>query len=101
VTIKEEKICETLQHVAPGYTRKEWESFVRKLYEIYIKEKVWEKGTCVEETIILGPIYIRRDSQRFAEIKLGTVAWDGSAPAEELSESGNPSLCQAKCTLIN
>jgi hypothetical protein len=61
---KRRKICETLQHVAPGYTRKEWEGFVRKLYEIYIKEKFWEKGTCVEETIILGPREIHRDIYR-------------------------------------
>jgi hypothetical protein len=45
-----------------------------------------------------GPRDIHRDSQR---LKLGTVTWDGSAPAEELWEGGNPSLGHAKCTLIN
>jgi len=45
-----------------------------------------------------GPRDIDRDSQR---IKLGTVAWDGSAPAEEHWECGNPSLSHAKCTLIS
>jgi hypothetical protein len=45
-----------------------------------------------------GPRDIDGNSHR---IKLGTVAWDGSAPAEERWEGGNPSLCHAKCTLIN
>jgi hypothetical protein len=39
--------------------------------------------------------------QKFTEDKLGTVAWDGSAPAEEHWECGNPSLGHAKCTSIN
>jgi hypothetical protein len=44
-----------------------------------------------------GPRNIDRDLQR---IKLGTVAWDGSAPTEGRWEGGNPSLSHAKCTLI-
>jgi len=45
-----------------------------------------------------GPRDIDRDSQR---IKLGTATWDGSAPAKERWEYGNPSLGHTKCTLIN
>lgn len=41
---------------------------------------------------------IDRDSQR---IKLGTIAWDGSAPAEGRWEGENLFLGHAKCTLIN
>jgi hypothetical protein len=39
-------------------------------------------------------------SQRFAEFKLGTVAWMEAQPLKDL-EKANSSLCHAKCTSIN
>jgi hypothetical protein len=51
---------------------------------------------CMEETILAPELLTK-----FTEDKLGTVAWDGSAPAEERWECGNPSLGHAKCTSIN
>jgi hypothetical protein len=75
--------CKTFLHIASWCTKRgemNEKSFMRS-------------DTCVEEVILALEIV--------TEVKLDSVAWNGSAPAEERWEGINPSLGHVKCTLIN